>query len=95
MSGRWLAPLEAVKRYESLADIERGFRLLRPEIEIGPLFHRLLDRFRTHAMICFLALVLYRVMRMLLKARDSACSPGPALEIVRRIQLHQVVLHWR
>jgi transposase len=90
-----LTPIDVVKRYKSLADIERGFRVLKSEIEIGPVFHRLPDRTRAHAMICFLALVLYPVMHMRLKARDKACSPERALEIVRRIQFHQVVLHRR
>ena len=31
-----LRPDEVVKRYKSLADIERGFRVLKSEIEIGP-----------------------------------------------------------
>jgi transposase len=90
-----LTPIDVVKRYKSLADIERGFRVLKSEIEIGPVFHRLPNRIRAHAMICFLALVLYRVMRMRLKARDKARSPERALEIVRRIQFRQVVLHRR
>lgn len=34
-----LAPEEVVKRYKSLADIERGFRVLKPEIEVGPIYH--------------------------------------------------------
>ena len=38
---RDLAPDEVVKRYKSLADIERGFRVLKSEIEIGPIYHRL------------------------------------------------------
>jgi transposase len=88
-----LTPTEVVMRYKSLADIERGFRVLKSEIEIGPVFHRLPGRIRAHAMICFLALVLYRVMRMRLKARSHVCSPERALEIVRRIQFHQVTLH--
>ncbi|MDD4887306.1 MAG: IS1634 family transposase, partial [Thiomonas sp.] len=58
--------------------------------EIAPVFHRLPDRFRAHALICFMALVLYRVLRMQRKAADSPYSPERALEIVRRIQLHQV-----
>ena len=33
-----LAPEEVVKRYKSLADIERGFRVLKSEIEIGPIY---------------------------------------------------------
>ncbi|EQD63879.1 transposase, IS4 family protein, partial [mine drainage metagenome] len=66
-----------------LADIERGFRVLKSEIKIAPLFHRLLDRIRAHALICFMALVLYRVMRMQLKAAGSPYSPERAVEIAR------------
>ena len=46
----------------TLADIERGFRVLKSDLEIAPVFHRLPDRIRAHALICFLALVMYRVM---------------------------------
>jgi transposase len=88
-------PAEIVGRYKSLADIERGFRVLKSEIEIAPVFHRLPERIRAHALICFLALVLYRVLRMRLKANNSPYSPERALEIVHRIQLHQVTLHQR
>ena len=88
-------PAEIVSRYKALADIERGFRVLKSEIEIAPVFHRLPERIRAHALICFLALVLYRVLRMRLKANNSPYSPERALEIVRRIQFHQVTLHQR
>lgn len=90
-----LTPAEIVARYKALADIERGFRVLKSEIEIAPVFHRLPDRIRAHALICFLALILYRVLRMRLKAKHSPYSPERALEITRRIQLHQVTLHQR
>ena len=36
-----LAGTEIVDRYKSLADIERGFRVLKSEIEIGPVFHQI------------------------------------------------------
>ncbi|THD05990.1 IS1634 family transposase, partial [Metallibacterium scheffleri] len=85
-----LDPAEVIARYKSLADIERGFRVLKSEIEIAPVFHRLPDRIRAHALICFMALVLYRVLRMQLKSTGSYYSPERALEIARRIQLHQV-----
>jgi hypothetical protein len=32
---------EVVQRYKSLADIERGFRVLKSDIEIAPVYHRL------------------------------------------------------
>lgn len=87
------SPEEVVARYKALSDIEHGFRVLKSEIEIAPVYHRLPDRIRAHALICFLALVLYRVLRMRLKARDHRLSPQRALEIARRIQYHQVTLH--
>ena len=83
-----LSPAEAVLRYRGLADIERGFRVLKSDIEIAPVHHRLPDRIRAHAMICFLALVLYRVMRMRLKAKGNSASPRTALDLLARIHRH-------
>jgi len=83
-----LTPADAVARYKSLADIERGFRVLKSDIEIAPVHHRLPDRIRAHALICFLALVLWRVMRMRLKARGHTASPRTALDLLARIQKH-------
>ena len=87
-----LAPAEVVKRYKSLADIERGFRVLKSEIEIGPIYHRLPDRIRAHAAICFMALILYRVLRSRLRASDTQLSPERALSKLRRIQHQRITL---
>lgn len=87
-----LDPEEIVQRYKSLADIERGFKVLKSDIEIAPVFHRLPERIKAHALICFLALVLHRVLRMQLKDARSPYSPQRVLEIARRIQFHQVIL---
>lgn len=84
-----LTAAETVRRYKDLADIERGFRVLKSDIEIAPVHHRLPDRIRAHALICFLALVLYRVMRMRLKAKGNATSPKTALELMARIHRHE------
>ena len=88
-----LRPDEVVSRYKSLADIERGFRVLKSEIEIGPIYHRLPERIRAHATICFMALILYRVMRTRLRASESGLSPERALSQLRRIQHHRVTLN--
>lgn len=88
-----LRPDEVLKRYKSLADIERGFRVLKSEIEIGPVYHRLPARIRAHAAICFMALILYRVMRMRLRASETQISPERALDRLRRIQHHQVIVN--
>ena len=59
-----------VQRYKALADIERGFRVLKSEIEIAPVYHRLPERIRAHALVYFLALIVYGVMR---PPRHNSC----------------------
>jgi transposase len=88
-----LSPTDLVRRYKSLADIERGFRVLKSEIEIGPVYHRLPNRIKAHASICFIALILYRVMRQRLRATDAKTSPERALAQLRRIQHHRITLN--
>ena len=88
-----LSPADLVRRYKSLADIERGFRVLKSEIEIGPVYHRLPERIKAHASICFIALILYRVMRQRLHAADATTSPEKALAQLRRIQHHRITLN--
>ena len=83
---------DIVARYKALADIERGFRVLKSEIEIAPVYHRLPERIRAHALICFLALLLHRIMRMRLKAHGSEYSPRLALELLGRLQKHRATI---
>jgi len=85
-------PVQVIARYKALADIERGFKVLKSELEIGPVYHRLPDRIRAHASICFMALVLHRVMRMRLRAANTGITPERALQSLRRIQHHRVTL---
>lgn len=87
-----LKAAEVVTRYKSLADIERGFRILKSEIEIAPVHHRLPERIRAHASLCFMALILYRVMRQRLASTQIGLSPERALAQLRRIQHHQIRL---
>jgi len=67
-----------------------SFRVLKSEIEIAPVFHRLPERIKAHASICFMALIVYRVMRQRLKLAGSDLSPEAALADLRRIQQHTV-----
>ena len=83
-----LTPAETIKHYKTLADIERGFRVPKSDIEIAPVHPRLPNRIRAHALICFLALVLYRVMQLRLKACEHSASPGTALNLLSRIHKH-------
>ena len=81
---------EVVQRYKALVDIERGLRVLKSDLEIAAVYHRLPERIRSHALICFMSLVLYRVMR--LKAHGSKASPKTELELLWRIQQHKATV---
>lgn len=47
--------------YKNLLEAERGFRDLKSELLLRPIFHRLEHRIRAHVLICWLALLLTRV----------------------------------
>ncbi len=87
-----LSTTEVVQRYKALADIERGFRVLKSEVEIVTVFHRLPERIKAHASICFMALILYRLMRQRLKLASTGLNPEAALANLRRIQRHSVCI---
>ena len=48
--------------YKQLQDVERGFRTLKHTLELRPMHHRLPERIRAHVLLCWLALLLIRVI---------------------------------
>ena len=88
-----MTPDKVIERYKSLADIERGFKVLKSELESGPVYHRLPERIRAHASICFMALILHRVMRMRLRQANTDITPERALQSLKRIQHHRVSIN--
>src|SRR6266542_66000 len=47
--------------YKNLLEAERGFRDMKTELLLRPVFHRLEHRIRAHVLLCWLALLLTRV----------------------------------
>ena len=56
-----LSAEDIVLGYKQLWDIERGFRTLKTDLELRPVYHRKSDRIRAHVLLCWLALLLVRV----------------------------------
>lgn len=52
---------DAALGYKNLLEAERGFRDLKSELLLRPVFHRLEHRIRAHVLICWPALLLTRV----------------------------------
>jgi transposase len=48
--------------YKQLAEVERAFRTLKHTLELRPFNHRLPERIRAHVLLCWLALLLVRVI---------------------------------
>jgi transposase len=81
-----------VAQHKELGDIERGFRVVKDQLEIAPVPHRLPDRIRAHTFICFLALVIHRLLRHRLYAAQSDLSPEKLLYRLEGVQQHRVHL---
>lgn len=55
---------DVVQRHKNLAHTERGIRVLKSDIEIGPVYHLQTEHFRALALVYFMSLIVDRVMRM-------------------------------
>jgi hypothetical protein len=48
--------------YKQLIQVERGWRDLKTHLELRPIYHRLEQRIRAHVLLCWLALLLVRII---------------------------------
>lgn len=48
--------------YKQLLEVERGWRDMRSILDLRPVHHRLEDRIRAHVILCWLALLLIRII---------------------------------
>ncbi|MGH7758352.1 MAG: IS1634 family transposase [Candidatus Dormibacteria bacterium] len=60
-SDKTLSTEEVALGYRQLLQVERGWRDLKQQLELRPMFHRKEDRIRSHVLLCFLGLLLIRV----------------------------------
>lgn len=66
-----LSATDVEQRYKALADFEWSFKVLKSEIEIAPDSHHLPERVKAQVSICFIAPILYWVMRLRMKLASS------------------------
>ena len=48
--------------YKQLLEVERGWRDMKQTLDLRPIYHRLEERIRAHVLLCWLALLLIRVV---------------------------------
>jgi hypothetical protein len=57
-----LAAEDIALGYKQLLEVERGWRDLKQVIDLRPVYHRLEERIRAHVLLCWLALLLVRIV---------------------------------
>jgi len=77
---------EVVAAYKNLQKVERAFRCLKSELEIGPIYHYTEKRIRAHIMVAFLALVLRISLEKKLKERADDLSSSRVLADIKKIK---------
>jgi len=63
-----------VERYRNLAMIERAFRMNKTDLEVRPVYHRLINRIEAHVCICFTAYTIMLELERTLKAAQSSIT---------------------
>ncbi len=69
-----LSAPQVVEAYKGLWQIEQGFRQLKSELKLEPLYHFTTKRIRAHVFICFLALIMRRELESRMKKLDKNLS---------------------
>jgi hypothetical protein len=57
-----LSAEDIARGYKQLLEVERGWRDMKQIIDLRPIYHRLEDRIRAHVLLCWLALLLIRII---------------------------------
>lgn len=81
-----LSAPDLIRFYQGLQEVEAGFRVLKHELEAGPMYHWVERRVRAHAMVCFLALVLELTFARRLEQHQAALSRLKVEEDLRQLQ---------
>lgn len=71
--------------YKQLLEVERAFRTLKTTLELRPLYHRKDERIRSHVLLCWLALLLVRVVER--ETGESWTRARDVLEEIHRVDL--------
>jgi len=70
--------------YKQLLEVERGWRDMKQVLDLRPVYHRLEDRIRAHVLLCWLAMLLARIVETQAGSPDQATTwPRARAELQR------------
>ena len=78
------------QQYIQLTEVEEAFRVLKSELAIRPVWHRLDHRVEAHIMIAFLGYCLWVCLKQKLRPCAPSLTPARVLENLARLQMVEV-----
>ena len=85
LSNAKLSKEEIIENYQHLWQIEKAFRIVKTDLKIRPVYHRLGRRIEAHICISFTAYKIYKELERQLYEMKSTLSPMKAIEIAENI----------
>jgi len=82
-----LTPVQAVRLYKRLSEVERAFCSLKDVIELRPIYHQTDPRVEAHIFVAALAFLLHRAVEKKLKAAGLDLSATEALQALRTVRV--------
>jgi Transposase DDE domain len=73
--------------YKQLLEVERGWRDMKQVLDLRPVFHRLEDRIRAHVLLCWLALLLARIIETRATTHDGPTTWPRARDELQRLHV--------
>lgn len=87
-----LSPVEAVRLYKELSDVEHAFATLKDVIDMRPVYHQTANRVQAHVFVAALANLLHRAIEKKLKAARLDLSATAALKALRSVRVVDIDL---
>jgi transposase len=78
------------QQYIQLTEVEEAFRVLKSELAIRPVWHRIDRRVEAHILIAFLGYCLWVCLKQKLRPCASSLTPARVLENLARLQMVEV-----
>jgi Transposase DDE domain len=73
--------------YKQLLEVERGWRDMKQVLDLRPVYHRLEDRIRAHVVLCWLALLLARIVETRAGTPDTTTTWPRARDQLQRLHV--------
>ena len=83
-------PDEVIKAYSSLYKIEESFRILKTNLRSRPVYHFKERRIRTHFLICYLALLIQRVLEYELEKEKIKLSTHEIIQGLEEFTVDEI-----